>query len=468
MSTMVRPVVALALVCGLLLRVFDLERVPAWYTDKGLWSMPARDFVLSGNWFASFDSHYLLSPLYSVILAGAYEVFGPGILQARALNAVLGTATVGLIFVLGRRIGLPVAGAFAALAVAFDGPSIVTSRSAILENLQALLLVACACCAVGGRWRRPLMAVCLCLAVLTKPLSLYAAPAIVAYTWWRFGLGAAIRDGLALALGALAAGAVFVGLALNSDGVFATALARETSVRGLQWLPRGYSDTLVQSAQYTLTRDPILLLLLVAALIWLWRTRLRERNTVFLAVWVLVGVVAMSVQGYSPSRYYVPLFAIAWLCVFAVLLRAVSNRRALKLSVGVLGVQAAFTLVSLVGYYYVQGRADGDSARATTWVNEHAVANEPVLASLRVLVGTRNPSVSQRFVGRERLTADELEAVGVSLVVTVPDATPNEGRATMVQAEPDRYESVADFGQIHVYRLDKARAPSVAVDWPNR
>jgi hypothetical protein len=116
----------------------------------------------------------------------------------------------------------------------------------------------------------------------------------------------------------------------------------------------------------------------------------------------------------------------------------------------------------------VLGRADGDSARATTWANEHAAVDEPVLASLRVLVGTRNPALTQRLVGRDRLTADDLDALGVSLVVTVPDATPSEGRATMVQAQPDRYESVADFGQIHVYRLDKALAPSVAVDRPNR
>src|SRR3989442_254131 len=95
MSNAHAPVLALALAlpCALALRVVDLERVPAWYTDEGLWSMPARDFVLTGNWFANFDSHYLLGPLYSAVLAVWFALLSPGIPQARALNVLLGVGT---------------------------------------------------------------------------------------------------------------------------------------------------------------------------------------------------------------------------------------------------------------------------------------------------------------------------------------------------------------------------------------
>ncbi|SRR6266568_7312358 len=104
------------------------------------------------------------------------------------MNAIIGACTVSAVSILGLRLGARQVGFFAALALAFDGPSIVANRSVLLETLQTFVLVLCATFAVGREpGRRAYSALTFGLATLTKPLSLYAAPILVGYEWWRQG-----------------------------------------------------------------------------------------------------------------------------------------------------------------------------------------------------------------------------------------------------------------------------------------
>jgi 4-amino-4-deoxy-L-arabinose transferase-like glycosyltransferase len=43
-------------------------------------------------------------PGYSLLLAGAYQLFGPSLAVAQLMNALIGTATVGLVYLIGRRV----------------------------------------------------------------------------------------------------------------------------------------------------------------------------------------------------------------------------------------------------------------------------------------------------------------------------------------------------------------------------
>lgn len=427
---------------ALALRTVDLASVPRWFTDEGLWAMPPRDQVLFGYWTLGPWHHYYLSPLFTGSLLATFRAFGPGLIQARALDAVLGVVAVSGTLVLGRalKLGLIVPLA-AAAAVAFDGPSIITNRSVLLENLQTVLLLGCAIVAVSElRFRRWLLALFLAGALLAKLLSVYAIPVLLAYALWRGRLQLLVRDGVAIAAGALLAGALFFAIALPDVDRFVATWQVEFGIRSLGVGAYEEASSLRATAVYYLTRSPVLLLALglVAARVAI--TRRLGTGAQFLGLWTVIGIAAMSAQGYTPPRYFVPLVPFAWLFVFA----SLSDFRPRILLSG-LALSAVFSLGALVGYYYVLGNRDSRGPEIAAFVERTVPPGERVLGPLEYLVATRVVGLYFDATPRSNQAGffldDELAPLGVGYVVTSPQ-TPQA---------PDQYQLVRDFGDVRVY-----------------
>jgi len=133
-------------------------------------------------------------PGYSLLLAAAYSVFGHHIVVAQLLNVALGTATVGLVYLLGRRllgptpalVGAAVVAAFPSL-VFFTAVTLSEVAFTFLALLGVLLLV------IEAQGERPrdlrlLLAagLALGLACLVRGQALLL-PVVLVPFWWRLG-----------------------------------------------------------------------------------------------------------------------------------------------------------------------------------------------------------------------------------------------------------------------------------------
>ena len=87
---------------ALALRIgFVLFRQPDFYFADSLeYDGAARNFLETGH----FDARYHRFPLYPLLMAFSYKVFGGGLLPIRIIQAVLGTATCACVWILGRRL----------------------------------------------------------------------------------------------------------------------------------------------------------------------------------------------------------------------------------------------------------------------------------------------------------------------------------------------------------------------------
>jgi 4-amino-4-deoxy-L-arabinose transferase-like glycosyltransferase len=444
----------------LAIRSVDLASVPEWFTDEGFWAMPPRDFVLFGRWTLGTYYHFYLSPLYSAVLAADFRMFGPGIVQARWLSVVLGLLTVVLTARLGTRLGDRRVGIFAAMAVAFDGPVILTNRSVILESLQAFLLVSLALASLGnGRSRRVGQAILLGLALLTKLLSAYAAPVIILHSWLTRGRREGLRDVVTLGIGFLLAGLVFGVLAVGDWGNFAHAWGAEFAVRG-HGTPEG-EGSLGLTISYYATRAPVLLSALALTTGWrVLRRRSLSDEELFVGLWLLVGIVSMGAQGYAPQRYFEPLIPFAWLWIFLVA-RDVAwpggkGKAAISLAAGLLCVHALFNVTSFFGYYYVLGHRDANPVRTAQWIDENVSVDRRVLAPFRLVVSTKVPALGFESMPHQLSTA-EVRALGIDYVVTSPDTRygPPSFDLDFVESDQRDFGLVAKIGEISVYRVNR-------------
>ncbi len=112
--------------------------------------------IAAGNSFVS--GPYFRAPLYPAFLAAIYKVFGPGYVWPRIVQAVLGAASCGLVFLIGReafgRVVATLAGLIAATywtLIFFDGELLAASLSVFLGLLLIWLLLRAGRRQVGRR-----------------------------------------------------------------------------------------------------------------------------------------------------------------------------------------------------------------------------------------------------------------------------------------------------------------------------
>ena len=87
---------------ALALRVgFVLLEQPGFYFEDSLdYDRAARAFLESGH----FDARYYRFPLYPLVMAASYRMFGPGLTPLRIIQALFGAATCLCVWTLGRRL----------------------------------------------------------------------------------------------------------------------------------------------------------------------------------------------------------------------------------------------------------------------------------------------------------------------------------------------------------------------------
>ncbi len=188
--------------------------------------------ILAGDWLG--DRVYYQDPLYPFFLAGLYALFGPGTREVLIAQALLGAASVVVIFafareLFGERVGL-VAGLLAATyQVLFFYEALLLKGTLKLFVFSVALLLAARAAAGGSPWRWLPAGFWLGLGCLIRPNALLFAPLLGIFAWRshghdlrrrRLALGLALL-GLLAAIGPIAIRNAVVGgdvVVLNSQG----------------------------------------------------------------------------------------------------------------------------------------------------------------------------------------------------------------------------------------------------------
>jgi len=157
-----RPIEILLLILTLALAVFlrfyNLRANPGWYSDEGAFVNVAAN-LLHGRWqyFALQGSPLLVGrpPLFFIVLAGAFRLFGTDILVLRALTSLYGVVTIGLLYYVARDIWDSTTALVAAAFLASYPGSVAYSRVGFTYNQLAplFLLTFYAVCKYGDTRR---------------------------------------------------------------------------------------------------------------------------------------------------------------------------------------------------------------------------------------------------------------------------------------------------------------------------
>jgi hypothetical protein len=136
------------------LRLANVADNPGWYADEGAHLEIARNLLQGRVQYLAITQSTLLVarlPLFDVLLAGLLGALGSGIATLRAFTGALGTATVGLLYLVVRRAqpGRPDSlASLSALMLAIYPQAVVYSRFGFSYNLLALLVLL----AILGCW----------------------------------------------------------------------------------------------------------------------------------------------------------------------------------------------------------------------------------------------------------------------------------------------------------------------------
>ncbi|HEV8516686.1 MAG TPA: glycosyltransferase family 39 protein [Candidatus Limnocylindrales bacterium] len=300
------------------------------FTDEAWYVLNSRNLVLFGRWATDDWTLYLVTPVYAALQALNFSLFGPGILQARALVTAV-TVSTAVLLAAGLRPSLGTTAALlAAIALATSALALYYGRLAYAEILVGAALTAATLAA--GRasatasfgWGL-LAGAALALSAGAKPVALGAAAGLV--------LGAVVAGGARPAVLRWAFGALLV-FALAAAGwllvVWIPAGAGGGSVLRIltpQALPISVADLAERIAGYVqrndgaFARSAPLVLGALAALV-LAAAGIPRRNSSgsdeaepdtgrsiagAAAGWFLLGLAVLLVQDYRPNRYFVPL-----------------------------------------------------------------------------------------------------------------------------------------------------------------
>ena len=176
----------LALACRLAFVLTAPDRF--LWTDGRLYERIARGLLESGK----FVAEPIYPPGYPFFIAAVYKLFGSSLLALRIVEALIGTATVGLIGWFGSRWFGPLPGAIAALLAAFHPIMVFLPMTQYAETLL-MFLTALGFGVIGCALRRPrgllwlASGVVFGLSMLVKPVSTSFLPGLALGSWIQLG-----------------------------------------------------------------------------------------------------------------------------------------------------------------------------------------------------------------------------------------------------------------------------------------
>lgn len=281
----------LILVLAAFLRFYNLRANPGWYSDEGAFANVATH-LLDGRWqyFALQGSPLLVGrpPLFFVVLAGAFKLFGVDIAILRGLTGIYGLLTIVLLYFVAHDIWDSTTALLAAAFLAIYPGAVAYSRVGFTYNqLAPLFLLAFYSAWKYGDSRRPV-----------------------------WGLVAGLTAGLALATDYLGVVAAMVGglaLLIKDRRMFLVALAPLALVPLVVMAPAAISapEAFLQDVSYTFARvGPSPAMQLVNVVI-LYSELLRRE------MWVALGLMGLFLLPGRRGRGLALLMTCATLLLFA-------------------------------------------------------------------------------------------------------------------------------------------------------
>ena len=351
----------LALLVAALLRIPFLSSFPDVQNDEGLWTNSTKNFLLFGDWFLDERGHLFLSPVFHFLSLPAFWLLGPGIESARMVSAVVGVASVALLYLLGLRLtGDRRVAALGALLLALDPWAVAHSRQALTESTLLFFILLAGVLVVGNRRYLWLGGLAFALAILTKLSTGAMGIALGGYLLLRsrdpdghpLRWSHRLTDGALFGIVALGSAALGYWLVSFIDpdrfvAVFQRELGGEHLVADDPATPPGRFavDPVFagRSALEVLRFSPFLLVLgsMGAAVAW----ALRMPGRLLLLLWAGVGLGFPLTQVYQPLRYFFPAVPALVLLVAGLLTflpRIAPPREARRILVAAVGVVLAF------------------------------------------------------------------------------------------------------------------------------
>lgn len=385
------------------------------FTDEGWSVMGARNQVLLGTWATDEWQLFWAQLPFNVVVAGVFELFGVGIIQARLVSLVCSVAAIVLVAgLVGRRLG-EAAGIVAGIGTASCALLLYYGRLALLEPMIVLFLVLGLILLLSDRADRTALrgvaaGSAFALAIGTKPTSGLAILGILA------GAALATRataPGIArrviVAAATIAAGGIAWALiVIPQPGLFDTILR----IWPPQTLPDSLGDAFMRARDYVRGSDRAIgmtaplaagSLFGVVLLATQWSRLGPQRRMLAGAVvgWLVVGIAVLLVVSYRPNRYVVqlvPPMAILTAFGFALALAYLQRRLAFTRRPVTIGVAVVAVSIGLA----VRGMGDlaAWTARATyrlpeiqaevlaTVTDGHAIQGAGPTMAMRVPVPT--------------------------------------------------------------------------------
>jgi 4-amino-4-deoxy-L-arabinose transferase-like glycosyltransferase len=274
------------------LRLVALEADPpagledAFLTDEGWWAHNARNHLHFGRWITDdFNQALFATPVHTVLVRGAFALFGAGLGAARSVAALAGIATLVLIgSLVARQRGTPAALAVVGI-LGLDFFSLSYQRVALVEALPVAwmsLAAWSALCMRDRRWGYLIAGAAAVLAALSKMNAVFFAPALALALLLRQDSESRVTELAWLAAGgALVGGAFLVCFALPNwqDFVLQNGrLAQEGGLRGMLLVTNGFALGLARAGggQYVLG-GLLAQAVLPVSLALLWMARLGAR-----------------------------------------------------------------------------------------------------------------------------------------------------------------------------------------------
>jgi 4-amino-4-deoxy-L-arabinose transferase-like glycosyltransferase len=177
--------------------------------------------ILSGNWLG--DRVYYQDPLYPFFLAGLYALFGPDTREVLIAQALLGAASVVVIFAIARTLAGEAAGLVAGVLAAsyqvfFFFDALLMKGTLLVFVFSVALWLAVRAAAGGSVWRWLAAGFALGVGCLVRPNALLFAPVLAAFAWRTPGQEPRRRE-LALLLTALGLLAAIAPIAIRNGVV---------------------------------------------------------------------------------------------------------------------------------------------------------------------------------------------------------------------------------------------------------